>query len=1472
MTLPGLLSWFLRPRFSARAAAPRHAQDAGEPLLQPQSEQQEHQYQARHLEERQQLSPAGPAPLAAAGGPLAPEYFRGQQLLLPEASEAPTYAPAPFATAAALHNVHHLHHQQLQTSLARQQKGARAPTAADEKRRPVGHYRPPAEDAAAAAAAAHLPTAVPPNNIITGAQLIYPPPAPVAGQTERTSARHGHQAGRLALSGNAGAGAATQDPRAATSRKQTRVAMVPGAVYGGEVAAVPRGRGQGATPGRAGAGAGAGAAPAGGSEGRRAAAVGFDTGRGDPAWAAAAGAAMASCCGLPVGKVSPHWPHPRPHGQPGPPARMPPPQQQQQQQWALRHGASLPAGWGVAAAPGFNGAAVRGAPEPWDPHPQYGYESRTLSGRPALGRQRSGFPTGGGGGGGGGSGTLAAASVTPFDPRHPRRVFHISRDGIPTIVKVDRHQLVADMGIAYRDLRAIDPALPIPTPTAILIRERALVVNLETVRLIVGADQVYVLSMQHPLDGDGRMPGGYGAGDTYGMYGGTGGGGAGGAQFGGRVVDCVLGHPLRCPFITALCARLSAATDPSTAALPAMTTAAADGGRPRSRVNGGGGGSSLRRRPAASSPAGLIPYGSGPAPPPPPPPEPGDITGSPFITPDLRSAAAGAAAAGGGGADAASSPPDDVSPLTARGSLTAAGSFPSLPLSGGGSSMYRPGQEQEQEHGHRRGPHFFGLHRRRHTGGGGGGGSGGGGSSGRLLNRQSTLRQRRSQALAAAWEAEKTRREEEAAAAAAAASEEATVHGGGGGSDAAGDGGGGGGGRTPTGTPPPSAVSPLPPPSRQPTPPSPLALPPPAQPLPSSPPPVLVHGGGGGGAASGIAAPYYPPPPGPEDMGAAATVAPQPRRRRAPGGGGGGGGGGGARSLAMDGDAAMLDMELPYELRALETALYEAVRLLDSQVCWLEDHVPRAADDLARGVSPAKLERVREAKRAIKAVGGRCRRLSGALRGILDDDDDMLDMYLGRRAALEGELPEEWHLPPELRHPASTDDGGSDGDGGGNGGGGGGGGEVYDSEESRRWGSGEVAGGSSRRLLPIAGGGEAGGSGGGGAAATIADVPAAASDIEAPTPQAWTAPPAPEPHVAMRPMPAAAAGGLPPPPPPSGGLRTPFSDVPTTAPARIVDMKVPEHLARAPLPLPPPHPPTHPHLGPYQRRVSDDELRRHRRDTDDRHQYDTVQREAAEAAAAARRRRPTQGSKPPSPSGSSDDDDAGSKTSSDRSEVGSSGSVSIATTDWAVQQAGAGGGGGPRASPHDVEDCENLLEFYYVQAEALLGRLEALTERIDDTEDLVNIDLDNRRNQIVGIDLVVTSITLMFTVITSIAGLFGMNMRNTFEDSVVAFYTTTVASFFVGLIICAAFLGYVAQRRLLMLPAANGGGTAAGSDGAVWGLPAGGGAQAGGRQGGGPWMLAPGGAWEGGEEGEQGEEGAHAGGLTWAWGGKDKAA
>lgn len=60
---------------------------------------------------------------------------------------------------------------------------------------------------------------------------------------------------------------------------------------------------------------------------------------------------------------------------------------------------------------------------------------------------------------------------------------------------MDKHVLVYELGVRYRDLLTLDPTLPLPFPAAILIRNRALIINLETVRMIICANQCYVLSV-----------------------------------------------------------------------------------------------------------------------------------------------------------------------------------------------------------------------------------------------------------------------------------------------------------------------------------------------------------------------------------------------------------------------------------------------------------------------------------------------------------------------------------------------------------------------------------------------------------------------------------------------------------------------------------------------------------------------------------------------------------------------------------------------------------------------------------------------------------------------------------------------------------------------------------------------------------------------------------------------------------------
>lgn len=69
-----------------------------------------------------------------------------------------------------------------------------------------------------------------------------------------------------------------------------------------------------------------------------------------------------------------------------------------------------------------------------------------------------------------------------------------------------------------------------------------------------------------------------------------------------------------------------------------------------------------------------------------------------------------------------------------------------------------------------------------------------------------------------------------------------------------------------------------------------------------------------------------------------------------------------------------------------------------------------------------------------------------------------------------------------------------------------------------------------------------------------------------------------------------------------------------------------------------------------------------------------------------------------------------------------------------------------------------------------------------------------------AIDLVVTSVTLMFTFVTSVSGIFGMNLRNSFEDSLPAFVLVTVGSFLIGALIFLGFMLFVRLRRLMFIP------------------------------------------------------------------------
>lgn len=86
-----------------------------------------------------------------------------------------------------------------------------------------------------------------------------------------------------------------------------------------------------------------------------------------------------------------------------------------------------------------------------------------------------------------------------------------------------------------------------------------------------------------------------------------------------------------------------------------------------------------------------------------------------------------------------------------------------------------------------------------------------------------------------------------------------------------------------------------------------------------------------------------------------------------------------------------------------------------------------------------------------------------------------------------------------------------------------------------------------------------------------------------------------------------------------------------------------------------------------------------------------------------------------------------------------------------------------RGDENDVEELEMLLEAYFMQIDGTLNKLTTLREYIDDTEDYINIQLDNHRNQLIQLELFLSSATVCLSIYSLVAGIFGMNIPYTWN-------------------------------------------------------------------------------------------------------------
>uniref|UniRef100_A0ACD5ZGT5 Uncharacterized protein n=1 Tax=Avena sativa TaxID=4498 RepID=A0ACD5ZGT5_AVESA len=116
-----------------------------------------------------------------------------------------------------------------------------------------------------------------------------------------------------------------------------------------------------------------------------------------------------------------------------------------------------------------------------------------------------------------------------------------------------------------------------------------------------------------------------------------------------------------------------------------------------------------------------------------------------------------------------------------------------------------------------------------------------------------------------------------------------------------------------------------------------------------------------------------------------------------------------------------------------------------------------------------------------------------------------------------------------------------------------------------------------------------------------------------------------------------------------------------------------------------------------------------------------------------------------------------------------------------------------------IEELEMLLEAYFVVIDSTLNKLTSLKEYIDDTEDFINIQLDNVRNQLIQFELLLTTATFVVAIFGVVAGVFGMNFETDVFSIQNAFQWVLITTGVIGAFIFCFFVWFFKYKRLMPL-------------------------------------------------------------------------
>ena len=115
----------------------------------------------------------------------------------------------------------------------------------------------------------------------------------------------------------------------------------------------------------------------------------------------------------------------------------------------------------------------------------------------------------------------------------------------------------------------------------------------------------------------------------------------------------------------------------------------------------------------------------------------------------------------------------------------------------------------------------------------------------------------------------------------------------------------------------------------------------------------------------------------------------------------------------------------------------------------------------------------------------------------------------------------------------------------------------------------------------------------------------------------------------------------------------------------------------------------------------------------------------------------------------------------------------------------------------EIEEAEDLLEYYLQRAATTQSEAERLLAGARDLEESIAVSLSARRFELNRLELTLSIASFAAALGAVVAGIFGMNLRSTWEHSVLGFWGTT------GAILCGcawvfvAIYRYTRRRRIL---------------------------------------------------------------------------